>query len=264
MLKNKEIRKQASQLTLASGTLVKLSLGVCICIVSVMIPLLVAGVFAEILTFEEEWITYLVAEALFAIEILMIAALTIPVIGGFVGIAYKLYKNEDTHLAEIFLPFTSSRLYLRVIVAGVSIVLRWIAVAAVPLIVPSLAVGFVLSDVWMINLAISGGAFLISLVCTVFFAIFTSDMFFVPYFICNGCGIAEAFGRSRSEMRGRKMKVAGYTLGFSGIFILSLLTVGTLFVIYTIPMMTLAYFVYAEKNLNETQLFEIEIEKEGI
>ncbi len=248
MLKNKEIRKQASRKALASGVLIKLCLGVCVCVASVMIPFLAASLLVQLASPDGEELTQAMSEAVLAVEALLTVTLTLPTFGGFFGVAYKLYRGAPVHLAEIFAPFTSLRVYFKIIFAGIPMLVRWVAIAAVPMIVSSAVSELSISGIAPIDVLIGWGIVVFSLVCAGLLAFLTSQMFFVPYFMCNGCGVSEAFARSRSAMAGRKLGLLRYIFGFAGIFALSLLTVGALFVIYTIPMMMFAYFIYAEQS----------------
>lgn len=248
MLKNKEIRKQASQMAFESGNLLKLCLGVCICTASVIIPLMITSLLSIFLLTGTEELSPTIYDALYAVGFLLVAVLSVPVIGGFFGLSYNLYKGKKTHLAQIFLPFTSAKIYFKVVLVGIPMLLRWVAVASIPMVAFSMFSETTVSEYWLVNFSVYFVAMTVSVIFAGLLAFFTSHMFFVPYFICNGCEISEAFVRSRIAMRGRKLKLAGYIFGFTGIFLLSLLTIGSLFVIYTIPMMVLAYFIYAEQS----------------
>ena len=89
--------------------------------------------------------------------------------------------------------------------------------------------------------------FVISAILFVLLICLTNGSFLFTYFRCLGYSVNKSLGLSRYAMSGNKAAVCRYIFGFTGIFLLSLLTVCTLFVVYTIPLMIFAYFIYAEK-----------------
>ncbi|MBO5415340.1 MAG: hypothetical protein J6A83_01765 [Clostridia bacterium] len=247
MLTNKEIRKRASAMALESGTLLKLSLGVCFCVASAMIPFLISSLLAEFASLGAEEPNLVVSLDMIALGILLAVFLTLPVIGGFFGMAYKLYHAEKVHLAYIFSPFASAKKYFGIVFAGGLMLLRLVAIISIPVAVATLMSGVNLFEDAFLNGLLSGLAVGGAVALALLFAVCTMQMYFVPYFLCRGFGVTESISKSRALLKKRKGKLIGYILGFTGIFLLSLLTVGALFVVYTIPLMIFAYFIYADQ-----------------
>ena len=81
----------------------------------------------------------------------------------------------------------------------------------------------------------------------------TAYLFLFPYYICRGESVGQALKYSVKHMLSRYRGYFGYMLAFLGWVLLSLLTAGVLLVLYTIPIMLLTYFIFADKIVGDQQ-----------
>ncbi len=228
--------------------------------VALVIPIMLLAMFAS---FAATVILELLASVFGMLSILVSVAflifVTVPVFGGFFEMSYRLYMGEDDiHMSVVFAPFVSVRRYLRAVRVWGALSLRFFVLLAIPLAASALigvmseifAEGIILYIIFIV-IAIAEAAIFAA-------AVFFMVVFFLaPYFVCQGYGATRAMLMSAKTLSRKKGKIWKYIFGFSGIFALSLLSVGMLFVIYTVPMMIFAYFIYAEKiivdNLENTE-----------
>ncbi|MBQ8141325.1 MAG: hypothetical protein IJ038_06510 [Clostridia bacterium] len=264
MRENKEIRKLAKQMLLSRNNLQRLAFGVCICLMAIMLPIIAFSVISGFSVLPE--ISEYLSSILFSAACLTLGALlvfvTVPIISGFFESAYKIYEGKrEFYFADIFAPFKSSKKYFSAIHAGVLFILRGTALFAASVIAfyaLQTASGFVFAIFGLPDILNSVFEIFSTAFCVILFIVLacvTSGGFFTPYFICKGFSVNKARELSHSAVNGKKPMICRYIFGFSGIFVLSLLTVGTLFVIYTIPLMIFAYFIYADQITENTLLF---------
>lgn len=258
MLTNKEIKKRASASVVESGVWLKLSLGVCICVASAMIPYLISSLPVEFAAMGEETPSALLSGISIAIWILLTVLLTLPVFGGFFGMSHSLYKKKRTYLADIFLPFTSPRAYGRSLLLGVFVFLRAFVLLIGPIMLLIIIANSISmeADIGIIFLTVLFGILIID-----FLGMFSQRMYFIPFFLCEGYKPRAAISSGRALIRRNLGKTEGYCLGFTGLWLLSFLTVGMLFAVYTLPLTSMSYFVYTEQMILNKQNKEREILK---
>ena len=85
----------------------------------------------------------------------------------------------------------------------------------------------------------------------------TGSWFLVPYYLSLGDGGAQAIGKSRQAMKQRKKLYGAYQKRFAGLVCLSVLTVGVLLVLYTVPLMLMTYFSLVQTMEDEEAKEEI-------
>lgn len=254
MLTNKEIRRQASRFLLAERSLSRMSLGICVCIAALIMPIIFFACLMYFASFEgmNENIGAIFTIVALLGSLAMSVFFTIPMLGGFLKVSYEIYRGSNTaHIADIFSVFASPRIYIRTIIAGLMAFWR-----AVIILMPLIFSFSFIVGLWEKNN--SPFAFLICLTFTVF-AIFagagvaffigylTQAQYFVPYYLCMGNSLPGAVTLSKTAVSKRRSEIWGYLIGLLPIFILSLLTVGVLFIVYSAPMMIFAYFIHCEK-----------------
>lgn len=82
----------------------------------------------------------------------------------------------------------------------------------------------------------------------------TGFAFLLPYYLCRGQSCIEALRQSRRRMNRQNYSLYGsYLMLFLGWILLSLLTVGVLLILYTLPLMLFTYFALAEHMTASTQ-----------
>lgn len=254
MLTNKEIRKHASRFLLSEGRLWRMSVGVFMSIAALMIPLMFLVCLMYFASFEgiDENIAYILTEVAVFGTLILFGFFTIPMLGGYLKLSYNIYKGVgSSHPAEMFSIFISPRRYFRAIVAGLMFVARGIAV-----IIPIVFSFAFIATIWenndspiafLVCLFFSGVALLICVGIAFLIAHLTQKQYFVPYYLCAGNSLSGAVALSKAAVKKKRFKIWGYLLGLLPICILSLLTVGVLFVVYSAPMMIFAYFIHCEK-----------------
>ena len=255
MQTNKAIRKNAAGTLLADGNIYSMSLGASLCVSATAIPIILGAVissFSELAA--SEMLRGVFAVSSVIVPILFCVFLTIPVIGGFFDMSHRLHTERDVHVAEVFAPFTSLRRYFRTVRVWLALSLSFLLPLAIPLAAVALtriSDGIFKGGIFFFYLA----RIAIGFAATVVFAaavFFMVSFFLTPYFVCRGFGARSAMIMSARATAKKRVRIWKYIFGFSGMFVLSLLSVGMLFVIYTLPVMMLAYFEYAEKMIDDS------------
>lgn len=75
----------------------------------------------------------------------------------------------------------------------------------------------------------------------------TACLFLLPYYLCLGETPKRAWARSCLAMEGKRKAYHAYAAGFFGLVLLSLLSVGVLLILYTLPLMLMTYFLLARR-----------------
>ena len=255
MQTNKAIRKNAAGTLLADGNIYSMSLGASLCVSATAIPIILGAVissFSELAA--SEMLRGVFAVSSVIVPILFCVFLTIPVIGGFFDMSHRLHTERDVHVAVVFAPFTSLRRYFRTVRVWLALSLSFLLLLAITLAAVALtriSDGIFEGGIFFFYLA----RIAIGFAATVVFAaavFFMVSFFLTPYFVCRGFGARSAMIMSARATAKKRVRIWKYILGFSGMIALSLLSVGMLFVIYTLPVMMLAYFEYAEKMIDDS------------
>lgn len=266
MYKNGEIRKLASRLMLERGRYLPMLAGMCICTIALLFPLLLflnidaLSYYGYILRDSYDILFYINLALSLAVAVFV----TLPIIGGFFCFAYGLFRGEKrVHPIEMFRPFRSAKLYLRTIISELFILFRLVVAVAIPILcvwicklcypiiteaLPNAVFGFA------VFLAFALLVYSVGIALLLLFAYLTQGAYFVPYLICRGLRLGRAFLISRRSLKGKKLALWRYFFGFTPIFLLSLLSFGIVFVVYSLPMMIFAYFLYAEQILDKKDI----------
>ncbi len=264
MPKNKDIRKEAKRLLLKRNNLMHLIFGICLCIAAVMLPIMLYIFIMGIpYVFElTEGVALVLTFASTAIVILTLLFVSVPIIGGFFKMAYELYLGKQrVFYKDIFKPFDSGRLYFAILVPALLFIIRILAIATVA--GACFALGKSLFGLALDALGLSDifDTFITAMLSIVSILLFLVLLFlqyggfFVPYFVCRKMSLKEAMKASRIFVKGNRLCIFKYIIGFAGMFVLSVLSLGTLFVVYTIPLMIFSYFIYSDK-LTENTYFQ--------
>lgn len=242
MQTNKAIRKNAAKILFSNGNIYTMSLGICLCIAAAVLPIILAALISLF--------TYVAA---ILVLVIFLVFVTLPTLGSFFEMSYRLYCGHEAHVAEVLAPFVSWRRYFKTLRVWLVFSLRVLILVAIVLGAFALSRGtdkiFADGIVFMYLTRI-----FIWFFATIFFAavaFFMVSFFLAPYFICQGYGPIRAMKMSEKATLKKWGRIWKYILGFSGLFALSLLSVGMLFVVYTAPVMIFAYFTYAEKMIND-------------
>ena len=250
MQKRKNILYQSRQVLTESGRFLESVIGFSICAFGVMFMLLCSSL--VVATFEEYlWKTEIALVFLTMLSVLMLFVAW-PIIFGYLNMMRSIYKRErDVYVIDIFKPFTSIRLYFKSVLLGVSTAIRAFICYIAPLIL-ALSLYLVLEEIdpfskigimSLFHKLYAFGAFVI--------------LFLLLSFLFSGgyLGIYNTLGKnkekrpyrqSRKLLKGRRLRTMKIKLIFMGTVAVSLLTVGALF-IFTVPMMVISYFIYAEQ-----------------
>ena len=254
MQTNKAIRKNAAEKLFENGNLYVMALGICLCIAVAVSPVILFALISSLAYNLPSSISPLLDLAAIFVLLVLFIFVTVPVIGSFFDMCYRLYRGYQAHVAEVLAPFTMGRRYFAMLRIYLSFLLRLLS----PLLV-LLAAFFItrlaeiiLADLVILLFLVRPAIVLIEVAAFVTVVFFNSSIFFAPYLMCQGYTPRMAVATSRRLTSGKWGKVWGYMLGFSGLLALSVLTVGMLFVIYVAPLMIFAYFIYAEQMINNS------------
>lgn len=89
---------------------------------------------------------------------------------------------------------------------------------------------------------------LVLIVALLFLApVITCGWFLVPYYCFRGHSLRLAVRYSRQAMRENRMLYLRWLLSFTPQILLSIVTIGVFFLLYTKPLMTTSYFVFADR-----------------
>ena len=254
MQTNKAIRKNAAEKLFTNGNLYVMSLGMCLCVAVAVAPVMLFAVISSLAYNLPSSISPLLDLAAIFLLLVIFVFVTVPVIGSFFEVCYRLYCGYQTHVAEVLAPFTMGRRYFAKLRIYLSFLLRLLS----PLLV-LLAAFFItrlaeiiLADFVILLFFVRPAIVLIEAAAFVTAVFFNASIFFAPYLMCRGYTPRMAVVTSRRLTSGRLGKVWKYMLGFSGLLVLSVFTVGMLFVVYVAPLMIFAYFIYAEQMINNS------------
>lgn len=162
---------------------------------------------------------------------------TAPAVCALYRVAYRGYETATEGLAA---PTRMPRLrYGDCLAAGICILLR-------PLVIVALFAGvYTLASFWSFWLYVPLLAAAIAL--SVLWMRITADWFLLPYYVCRGKRTRAALRASRMAMKQHRRACGAYMRSFLGPILLSLLTVGLLLLLWTLPLMMFTYFSLADR-----------------
>lgn len=237
----KEMKRRARELLLQGSARLSLTVIGIFLIFSAFLPLLIGLNLTDLLFGETEpdqsdWL-------IFAVWGIFSILITAPALTLLYRRAYLLYlRLRDGFSAPRRLPSCG---VWRCFFAGLVVLLRPVLVFCVFLGAYALAEQ---TEFWF---------YLPIMACAIVLAMLvmwlTAYLFLFPYYVCRGESIRRAMKYSVKHMLSRYRGYFGYMLAFLGWVLLSLLTVGVLLILYTIPMMLLTYFIFADKIVGDQQ-----------
>jgi hypothetical protein len=177
---------------------------------------------------------------LIALLYLLTQLVTLPLLHGLMGMAYRMENGEDVELTDVFRSFSSGRLYLKALLD------TWLGLLFLAALI-ALEWGVSLFALYFFG-DLAGGILLSVLLYIAVFLIwlFTlSGFFFLPYYQAS-----EHYGASPRMAPYAPSVCKHYWLGFFPWLALSLLTFGILLLADLLPRMMIAYFRLSGK-LNE-------------
>lgn len=253
MQANKAIRKNAAGILFSRGNIYTMSLGICLCIAAAIVPIILAGVISSFGYEAAESVSLTLDIVAILTFVIFLIFVTVPTLGSFFEMSYRLYRGQETHVAEVLSPFCAPRRYFRTLRVWLMLSLRMLVLVAIPLAAFGLTsiTDMMFGDVELLMNLSSVVIWLFAAVAFCAAGFFMVSFFLAPYLVCQGYSGRRAMLMSAKLTAKKWGRIWKYLLGFSGLFALSLLTVGMLFVVYTAPVMIFAYFIYAEKMIND-------------
>ena len=247
-------RKVSRRILWSDGNLLRLSLATMVCIIALMFPIVIgnAALYLALVAFVgDELVATAIGGLVYALSSgASFIFLTLPSIHGTYLFAKKTVDGERPLIGDMLSSFSSSTDYCRSISAGAIDALGIIALA-----IPAVGGVALIPTVWTalcessVILSISAVVFIVlatlAAVCAAVFL--TTYFFFFESFAVRGIAPRKALAFSVRMSRGRKIKITEFMLGFFGHVLLSVLSFGLLFVLYTVPLMTVSYFVYTDR-----------------
>lgn len=245
-------RKVSRRILSSDGNLMKLSFAALICIVALMFPIVLgnAALYFSGAALAGDDMSAMALGGFSFLTLLFGAfvCFTLPVIYGMYGFARKTVGGEKPSVKELFSPFSEA--YGRSIFAGAVTLARILfttlpivgGIALIPTVWDMLGGDSSFLSVCAVCLVILAT---VAAECAVLFA--QSYLFFFNALVLRGVAPRKAFAISVRMSRGRRVKITEYMMGFFWHVVASVLSFGLLFVIYTVPLMTVSYFVYTDK-----------------
>lgn len=266
-LTNSEIRKNAHSVLFQNGNILKLIGGVLICILTLILPLIagravIYGFTGEFYYSYNDSLQYIQTTLFctllyYCVELLTICFVTVPTWTALNRLAADIVSGKNVTAADFCRIFLGDGNYMRFVASGILSLLKTVAVLIVLICGGNLS--YTLIEV--IYTVLEGNAAGAQISVTVIMTILTivsacavmlvlTPFFAIPYYVSNGKTVRQAHKLSFMLTDGNKIRIMSYMLGFSGWIALSVLTVGTLFVLYTLPLMALSYQIFCGNLAN--------------
>ncbi len=255
------VKNVTSRILHRDGNLLKLILCGIICIVTTVMPYILATACAFACCFgefvdEEQTLTVPGVLLFMAFFIGGYIFFTLPTIGSYILFAKKTVQGEGPQFVEFISVFKSKGLYLRSIGLVIFVLVR-ILCLFLPL-VGAVGLVTVVFDI-MFDMALIVKLCAAFIIITASFPAFCvmayicSFFYFVPALILDGkrffCSIAESVKMSN----GKRAEITKETVySFVG-GALSVLSFGVLLILYYAPKMSVSYFVHTNKMFNEKE-----------
>jgi len=262
------VTRVSNRILLSRGNLMKLILAVLIFITVAFIPSFLSSGILYLCGVEFDENGYAIMSDLSSIimslsVIALYLFLIIPTISGVLLVAKDIVEGEEAQLTALFSPFKKPRRYFRSLLIGVVTVI----VVGLPIFViagaASLSTSVYSTFLTDENLLLIPFAFFlasasIGAIVVSFWG--TSFLLFVPGLLLEGESLLRAIRKSFLLARGLRSGALGYMVICLVLTLISLLTLGILFVIYVAPFILVSYFVL----LNERKLLRLSCSDSGM
>ncbi len=255
-MKNKMIFKEAKRRFFQGGKMLESMLGFAVLIFSFVFSLMAADL---IRTFGASFGLAESAQTtvLYAVLFVLLVTVSMPTLVGYMKFLYAIYNGErDVSVGDVFDSFTSPRRYIKSIVSGVCVLFRLLLIFGVPFFVASgiyfgavEASGEVVTEVGeavapIVIMLLKAVSVVVFFVLYILALLLSSEGYIGLYGIVMGAD--HPYKQSRKMLRGKIMKTFSLKLIFLLTIVVSLLSIGSLFLV-TAPIMANAYFIYAEQ-----------------
>ena len=254
-MNNREIFREARKKYFESGKLLCAALGFCIVLFSAVMALVAADVVNMVLSNIVSDDMGLALYMYGAIALVLVFV-TVPAIIGYFGLLYSIYNEErEIYLIDIFKSFSPKR-YFKTVFFGIHFLLRGCFTILLPLFIAFsiyLSLNELMGEEQLVVLSMFFKA--IAIVLFLFFHLVfsfsnTKGMMGIFYRLD---GAKHPYKESKKALSGRVMRTFWLKMMFFVITVISVLSLGMLFLV-TVPIMANAYFIYAKQiteNINE-------------
>ena len=238
----KAIKRLSAELVSKKGNRIRMIFAGILLVFSVFLPVVLSLNIVWILFGETDiWL----ADALFVCDWLLLSSvITLPIVAALYRYCFRVYLRTRDGFDVIEYTPTFGRCFR----AGFMMLLRPIGVCLIFFAAYKLAE----IDDFLLYIPIVALAAVIS----VLFMYLTCGAFFMPYFFCMGMKPSAALSRSRAFMKHNRKIYWAYMMSFVGMILLSVLTVGILFIVHALPIMMFTYFILADRMLCKQQAKE--------
>lgn len=273
----KAIRAEAKKTLYSRSNQTRLVLLGIITTFGIMIPVLTlsyAASLIDILLYEYEYGTLIATVASSALAVISAVLVTFPLISDAYQCAFDCFNGSRVRYAGCF-----GKDYKRHIGAGALLSVRWLPAVALLLLSASLpsfiagrladanaqalneatkAIDGLIDLHWLVEILLSWAFMLlfITAALAVSFIIFFcfGSLFMFPYFVSRGKSLSESVRMSKRIMKQSKGANRRFLSSFTGLMILSVLSLGILFIFYCLPLMLVSYFEAAGRLENGEQI----------
>ena len=249
MLRFREIIKEASRLLKKRGSRVRMILAGIAIICAAVFPMLLSTNLTVVIFGDDYSNGLLVDISVLSVALLAGIFVTVPALSMVTTLTRQIYlsaKNGYVPNAE-----KGRYNYFRHLFGGFTVFFRYVILLLLIQItnIYTRAYAYELADMGY-SLPVVFGVmpiWLIAILVMSVFMLITSPFLFVPHFFSDGAGVRRSFGLGLKAFGRGAGKGLLFSLVFIGMSILSVLTVGVLFILWVFPLMIFAYFQLAEK-----------------
>lgn len=223
------------------------------------LPELINKISGYNIVFTEEAVDRILTMAAYDLTVVLGVIVTLPAYACFFTYSWQTYSKTRYGYVDRERPKKGSYSYFRSLASGALLLLRPMICFII------LQMGYFFARVISENLVYDGLALPmifplalfwgIGLFLSILFMWVTNWAFFAPYYFARGIGVFKAFKLSRELSKRHPFMCDGFSLIFGIAAALSLVSVGVLFILLVLPLMTFTYFSLAE-HLDGKKLLE--------
>lgn len=213
-----------------------------------------------------EYTNIIVYSLIFLSLLILLAALCIPLYYGLCVFEYNAVNTSKTDIKDIFYAFSTPERYRRSFLTAFSVIWRFLIVFSVPLLI--------LGEIYLylagqsenfIQVAIGGYDITYTYLCVLLvIAFIISFLYFTRYFTaiyivieCEEARVSECFFAAKIFNRKCLSTLILVALSYIPLAVISVLSFGILFIIYTLPVILITYFCICSHVCNDTKLSRI-------
>ncbi len=250
----------SSRILRMDGNQMKLALASLLCIVALVFPFVLAnaGIYFFGVYYEDGELM-MTGLSVLAYPILLLGAgilVSLPCVCGIYTLAARISRGEMPPVSVILEPFVSSKAYSSAISSGFVAILR-IAIVASPAVGGIALLGGALDMVNVFSLMIKAAVVVFMILAiaaaSCMAVLLQSYLFFYEALRQRGMTFWGAICASVRMSRGRKLDIFRYLCSHAELVILSVITLGMIVPFYTVPKMSVSYFVYTDKYFDDNK-----------